>query len=141
MTIPSEAYRRPLPDLDEFDTGPFWKAAQDHRLTYRQCNNCSTIVFYPRAHCTGCGSSDLADRDSTGSGRIYSYTIVRANPHPAFRDLVPYAIAYVDLDEGFRMITHIVDTEIEAIHVDQLVKLAWTTVEGFELPTFTPAKD
>jgi len=96
-------------------------------------------VFYPRAHCTNCGSSNLADRESAGRGRIYSYTIIRANPHPAFRELAPYAIAYVDLDEGFRMVTHIVNTDIEAIAIDQPVELSWTTVEGIELPTFTPS--
>jgi uncharacterized protein len=133
------AISRPLPDLDEPDTGPFWKAAQQHRLIYQHCDNCGSVVFYPRAQCTTCGSGRLEERDSAGRGRVYSYTIIRANPHPAFRDTVPYAIAYVDLDEGFRMVTHIVGTDLETIRVHQPVVLSWTTVDGMELPTFTPA--
>ena len=61
---------RPLPSVTEADTGPFWRAAQEHRLTYQKCSNCGSIVFYPRAHCTNCGSGELVVHDSAGRGRM-----------------------------------------------------------------------
>ena len=60
------------------------------------------MIWYPRALPTACAESDLELCTSNGRGTIYSYSVVRQSYHPFFRNLVPYAVAYVDLDEGFR---------------------------------------
>lgn len=129
--------QRPQPDLSDPDTGEFWRAAQDHRLTYQVCGRCSKVVFYPRAHCPHCGSYDLHVRDSQGRGTVYSYTVIRQTPDPAFREDVPYIVAMVDLSEGFRLITHL-RADPEKVEVGQPVRLEWTTRDGIELPVFTP---
>jgi hypothetical protein len=63
--------------------------------------------------------------------------------HPAFKDLGPYAVAYVDLDEGFRMMTNVinVDNPIDDIQIGMKVKLVWQEQgEGeIALPMFEPA--
>jgi uncharacterized protein len=130
---------RPLPNLDEADTAHFWRAAQDHELTYGFCTDCDSVVFYPRAHCTRCLSMNVENRVSAGHGTVYSYTVVRYNPHPAFSVNIPYIVALVDLDEGFRLLTHI-KCDPEQVRVDQRVELQWETVEGFEVPVFAPAE-
>ncbi len=58
---------------------------------------------------------------------MYTFSVVMQNYHPAFKDLGPYALAYVDLDEGFRMMTNIVgvDNPIEDVKCGMRVKLAW----------------
>jgi uncharacterized protein len=132
------SYERPLPDLSDPDTGAFWRAAQDHRLTYQLCASCGQVVFYPRAHCTRCGSQDMQVHDSQGRGTLYSYTVVRQTPDPAFRRDVPYIVALVDLAEGFRMLTHL-RSEPGAVAVGQQVGLEWITRDGIEFPVFTPA--
>lgn len=129
---------RPLPDLTNPDTGGFWRAAQEHRLTYQHCDHCRRVVFYPRAHCPHCGSEELDVRDSAGEGTVYSYTVIRQTPDPAFRPDVPYVVALVDLDEGFRLLTHL-QTEPESAQVGQRVHLEWMTRDYFELPVFAPA--
>ena len=128
---------RPLPDLSEPDTGAFWQAAQDGRLTYQVCSDCEQVVFYPRAHCAHCGSHDLRVLNSAGHGRVYSYTVIRHTYDPAFRGDVPYIVALVDLAEGFRLLTHL-RAEPEAAVVGGPVKLEWMTRDGVRLPVFEP---
>ena len=132
---------RPQPRFPEPDTQPFWDATKEHRLTYQVCAN-QHVVFYPRAHCPTCGSRDLATRESKGEGTVYTYSVVRLNRHPAFAPLGAYAVAYVDLDEGFRILTNIVgvDDPLTGVTIGQRVKVAWEDQEGgISLPLFIPA--
>jgi uncharacterized OB-fold protein len=99
---------RPLPNLKELDTRPFWEATNQRELRFQQCTDCETIVFYPRAHCTGCLGENLAWRTSKGEGQIYTFSVVRQSYHPFFRARVPYAVAWVDLDEGLRLLSNVV---------------------------------
>jgi hypothetical protein len=131
----------PSPEVDEPDTGKFWAAAQDHRLTYQVCLHCNRTVFYPRSHCTGCGGPELEVRDSDGIGTIYSFTIIRQNPDPAFRGRTPYVVALVDLSEGFRMLTNLNVDPATVPSVGTRVKLDWSTRDGIELPSFTIANE
>lgn len=128
---------RLMPDLDDPDAGAFWRAVQDHRLTYLTCRQCGGIVFYPRAHCTHCLSEELDERESAGEGSVYSYTVIHRNPDPAFAGMTPYVVGLVDLAEGFRMLTHLrVDPEV--VRVGQPVRVEWDTVDGYTLPVFAP---
>lgn len=130
---------RPQPRFPEPDTEPFWDATKNHELTYQVCDE-GHVVFYPRAHCPGCGSRSLEWKASKGEGEIYSFSVVRLNRHPAFAPLVPYAVAYVDLDEGFRILTNVVNADLESLKVGQRVKVDWEDQEsGISLPLFTPA--
>ena len=99
---------RPQPRLPEPHTQHYWEGAQQHELRYQRCNACAAVVFTPRLHCTACGSMDLGWHVSTGLGTVYTYSVVRQNRNPAFADLGAYVVAYVDLDEGFRMLTNVV---------------------------------
>jgi uncharacterized OB-fold protein len=134
---------RPLPRFPEPDTQPFWEATKEHRLTYQKCNDCGNVVFYPRQHCTSCGSKNLSWHDSQGLGTVYSYSVVRQNRHPSFKDLGAYAVAYVDLDEGFRMLSNIVGVRdpVNDVKIGQRVKVQWEDQEGGQvsLPLFAPA--
>ena len=99
---------RPQPRLPEPHTQHYWEGTQQHELRYQRCNACASVVFTPRLHCTTCGSMDLAWQVSRGLGTVYTYSVVRQNRNPAFADLGAYVVAYVDLDEGFRMLTNVV---------------------------------
>ncbi|HEY4668365.1 MAG TPA: OB-fold domain-containing protein [Tepidiformaceae bacterium] len=130
---------RPQPRFPEPDTQPFWDATREHRLTYQVDKDTGDVVFYPRRHNPRNGSSNLEWRESKGEGTIYTFSVVRQNRHPAFRDLGAYAVAYVDLDEGFRIMTNIVGVEdpTTGIKIGQRVKLRWEDQEGgISLPLF-----
>lgn len=131
---------RPLPSLDEPDTAPFWQATKAHELRYQVCDDCDAIVFYPRRHCTGCLGSALSWKVSKGEGEIYSFSLVQLSRHPFFGQQVPYAIALVDLDEGFRMLTNVVGIEGQApLSVGQRVTLEWEDHDEVAIPLFHPA--
>jgi uncharacterized OB-fold protein len=135
--------KRPQPRFPEPDTQPFWEATKRHELTYQTCNRCNAVIFYSRSHCTKCGSSDSTRRVSKGQGTVYTFSVIMQSRHPAFAELGPYAVAYVDLDEGFRLMTNIVGVKepIKDISCGMRVKLRWEDQgEGdLSLPMFEPA--
>ena len=134
---------RPQPRFPEPDTEPFWEATKRHELTYQECNDCPTVIFFPRRHCTECGSDNNEWKVSKGEGTVYTYSVVMQSRHPAFKDLGAYAVAYVDLDEGFRIMTNIVgvDDPVNDVQCGMRVKLRWENQgEGeISLPMFEPA--
>ena len=134
---------RPLPSLSELDTAPFWQAAKTQSFQYQQCVRCETVVWHPRAHCTGCIDGKLEWRESAGSGEVYTYSIVRQSYHPFFRHKVPYAVVYVDLDEGPRLLTNLVGVEdpAEDIQIGMRVRLHWEIHEGLSIPLVEPDRD
>jgi uncharacterized OB-fold protein len=131
---------RPLPKFPEPDTQPFWDATKDHQLRYQVCDDCSGIVFYPRKHCTHCLSSNLSWRTSGGQGTVYTYSVVHQNYHPAFRERVPYVIAWIDLDEGVRILSNVVGLADPArdLAIGQRVHVEWEDYESLALPLFRP---
>lgn len=120
----------PLPNPE---TKPFWEAAAEGRLLLKRCRSCGEVHYYPRALCPFCGSGETEWRPASGGGTIYSYSVMR-------RAEVPYAIAYVTLDEGVTMMTNLVDCDLDAIRIGQRVRLLFKPTEGGPpVPTFTPA--
>ena len=134
---------RPLPRFPEPDTAPFWQATARHELTYPTCDACGAIIWYPRRHCPACGGVEQTWQTSQGEGTVYSYSVVRQNRNPAFRDLGAYAIAFIDLDEGFRLMSNIVGVAdpTKDIAIGMRVRLRWEDQpEGaVSLPLFEPA--
>ena len=111
----------------------FWDAAAAGRLLIKHCRSCAEVHYYPRALCPFCGSDAMEWQTASGAGTIYSYSVMR-------RAEVPYAIAYVTLDEGVTMLTNIVDCDFDALGIGQRVRLVFKPTEGGPpVPTFTPA--
>ena len=131
---------RPLPKLNDPDTGPFWRLTAEGRLCYQRCDDCGEVVFYPRRHCTGCLGGNLSFHDSAGQGSIYTFSVVRQSYHPFFRTLVPYAVAWIDLDEGPRMLSNVtgVTDPGSQLSVGQRVVVEWEQHEGLAIPLFRP---
>ena len=132
---------RPLPSLDDPDTAPFWRATKDHELRYQVCDDCAAVVFYPRRHCTQCLGGALSWRTSAGQGEIYSFSVVRLSRHPFFGPRAPYAVALIDLAEGFRMMSNVVgpaDPGAE-LSIGQRVALEWEDHDELAIPLFRPA--
>jgi hypothetical protein len=116
------------------DNAPYWEGVAEGRLMLRHCNTCGKPHWYPRPVCPLC-QGDASDwRASGGQGVIYSFSVSRrVGP-------VPYAIAYVRLDEGVTMLTNIVDCDLDAIRIGDRVRLVFKPAEdGTQLPMFTPA--
>ncbi len=130
--------KRPLPKLDEPDTGPFWAATAQQRLTYPRCRSCGQVVFYPRRHCNACLSTDLEWLQASGSGTVYTFSVVRQSYHPFFRALVPYAVGWIDLDEGPRLMSNVMG-DPDTLRIGQRVTVRWEQHDGLSIPLFEPA--
>jgi uncharacterized protein len=126
-----DAPTRPLPDLDEPDTGHFWRATAEHRLLYQVDPATGDMVFFPRRHPGG------EWRESAGVGTIYTFTVVRQHGHPFFRTRTPYAVGFVDLDEGFRMLAEI-GGDPDLVRIGQRVTVDWEDHEEVSVPVFRP---
>lgn len=126
---------RPIAPSDAV-TEPWWHETRQGRFTVQRCTVCGRTQFYPRAICTRCGALDLELIDASGRGTVYSYTVVRRAPHPAFEP--PYVVAMVRLEEGELLLTNIVGVEPDAIRCDMPVRLVWEELpDGRKLPLFT----
>jgi uncharacterized OB-fold protein len=125
---------RPIPaPVVSPDTKPFWDAAAQGTLLLRRCQACRERHYYPRPICPFCGSDRTEWVEASGRGTIYSYSVFRRAP-------VPYAIAYVTLEEGPTMMTNIVDADLDAIRIGQRVRVRFTPTEGGPpVPMFAPA--
>ncbi|MCW5612725.1 MAG: Zn-ribbon domain-containing OB-fold protein [Rubrivivax sp.] len=132
-------YEKPLPVVDP-ESAPYWAALKERRLILKRCLDCGRHHFYPRALCPHCHSDALEWSDARGTGSIYSYTVARRPAGPAFKADVPYVVAVVELDEGARMMTHIVTDDVESVRIGQRVAVAFEAVtDEITLPKFTAA--
>ena len=125
---------RPLPaNLIDAATAPFFAAAQRGVLRLRRCTACQKPHWYPRPVCPFC-LGDTAWEDASGLGTVYSVTVTRrAGP-------IPYALAYVALDEGVTMLTNIVDCDLDSVHIGQRVRVCFKPTDGGGVVAmFTPA--
>jgi uncharacterized OB-fold protein len=120
------------------ETQPFWDATREGRLVLPRCDDCEFVIWYPRRFCPACGSRNVSWFDAAGTGTVYTFTIVTKGGG-AYRDAGPYVVAFVELDEGPRLMTNIVDTPPESVAVGQRVAVVFApTVDGTALPRFRP---
>ena len=131
-------YKKPLPFVYP-ETQPFWDGVKRHELLIQKCNDCGNIQFYPRSLCVSCLSENTEWIKANGRGKIYSFTIAHRPARPAFSDDVPYNIAIVELEEGVRLTSNIVDCANEDIKVDMPVEVVFDDVTPeITLPKFKP---
>jgi uncharacterized protein len=115
-----------LPTIDppvNPETEPFWSAAAEGRLVLPRCTACGTHVWYPRGHCPAC-HGDVGWVEVSGRGRIYTHTTVRRGAGP-WREVAPYVLAIVELEEGPRVMSNVVGCDPDALRIDQEVEVVF----------------
>ena len=133
-------YKKPLPRVDE-ENRWFWEACARHELYLQTCASCSTIRFYPRALCPSCLSSKTEYLRASGRGTVYTFTVTYQNQAAGFRDELPYVMAYVELDEGPRILTNVVKTPPDAVTIGMPVEVVFEDIdEGLAIPKFQRAR-
>jgi len=129
-------YKKPLPHLDE-ENRWFFEACARHELVLQKCSSCGTVRFYPRALCPSCMSSKTDYVRASGRGRVYTFTVTHQNQAPGFRDELPYVMAYVELDEGPRILTNIINTPPGEVKIDLPVEVVFEDIdENLAIPKF-----
>lgn len=137
---PGAAPRFDLPEPDDF-TRPYWDAAAEGRLLIRRCGGCGRAHHYPREFCPYCWSEDVAWEPASGRATLYTWSVVHRNDLPPFGERVPYVAAVVDLAEGPRMMTEIVECAHTGLRVGMVLTAVFRLPEGGvgeAVPVFRP---
>lgn len=130
-TKPAEI-RKISPPQGNPETQPFWEAAKQGKFMIGRCKACGKAHYYPRSLCPFC-LEEAAMAEASGKGEIYTFSVTyRGTPEP-------YAIGYVTLEEGPRILTNFVDCDFKALSIGQAVRIKWVATEGLPVPMFTPA--
>ena len=134
-------YDRPLP-VTQPESDFYWEKAKAHELWLRKCNACGRAYFYPRDICPMCFSRNTSWIQASGKGTLHTFAIVHRAPTPAFRDDAPFVVAMVDLEEGPRMPTNLIEVEPDPanIKVGMAVEVVFEDItDEITLPKFKPA--
>ena len=115
---------------------PFWAACRRHELVVQRCAACGHLAFYPRSTCPACGSAELAWQSVSGRGSLHTFTVARRATHPKLAERVPYVIAVVELDEGPRLTSTVVDADPAALRIGQRLVVGFEDHEEISLPVF-----
>jgi uncharacterized OB-fold protein len=123
--------RYDVPEPDAF-TRAYWDAAARGRLLLRRCGACERAHHYPREFCPHCWSEDVRWEAASGRAELYTWSVVHRNDLPPFNGRTPYVAAVVDLVEGPRMMTEIVECPHEDLRAGLELEVAFQ--EGARRP-------
>ena len=118
----------------------FWEAAKRHELMIYHCANCKA-AYSQITECVACDSPDMKWVRASGRGEVFTFCVFHQPFHPAWKDDIPYNVAYVKLDEGPLLISNIVECANEDIHIGMPVEVVFDDVtEEITLPKFRPVR-
>lgn len=123
----------PLPRVNA-QTKPYWEGCAHAELRYQCCGSCGRVQLIPRGLCEHCQSTSLNWRVSQRSGQVLSWTRVHRAPLPVFKDMLPYIIAIVDMDEGFRVMVNALPETMDHMAIGTRVSIGFQEVHGMQLP-------
>ncbi len=131
-------YDKPLPrQLPE--AVPFWDSVKDHAMALPWCRDCEKPHYYPQGTCPFCLGPNIEYRTASGNGTIYSFSEVRRAPTKDFKDDVPYTVCMVDLEEGVRIFTTLVDADGAEARIGMPVRAVYDDVtDEVSLPRVAP---
>lgn len=135
MSEPKPIVPTPTPE-----TRPFWEGTRRGELRLQRCDACAHVYFPPRPFCPKCAGRKVSWFKASGRGLLYSY-VIHHRPVPGFTP--PYSIAVVELQEGPRMLTNIVNCPQtpEALQLDMPLEVSFKQLtDEIALPVFQPAE-
>ena len=137
--MPKDSGFVPIPTPE---TKPFWEGTKNRQLRVQRCHDCEKFFFYPRPLCPFCLSRNVEWRTVSGRGKLHTFTInYRAGRHAPFEG--PFVIAIVELEEGPRLMTNLVDVDPDPakLRCDMPVEVVFHDLtDDITLPRFRPLK-
>ena len=132
-------WKKPLPTVAG-ETKPFWDSCRQGQLLIQQCDRCGEYQFYPRGICANCWSLDIKWVRASGKGTVWTFSITYQNRTPAFAEEVPYVLALVELEEGVRMFTNIIECKPQEVKIGMPVEVTFVRATNqISIPYFKPA--
>jgi uncharacterized OB-fold protein len=134
------AYAKPLPEITPA-MRPFWDAARRHELVVQRCGGCGTHRFPARDVCSRCLSREADWVRVSGRGTVFTWAVMHQVYHPGFAGEVPYAVVVIELAEGARLVSNLVDCPVSEIRAGMPVEVVFDDVTpDVTLPKFRPAR-
>ncbi len=113
----------------------FFDAAREHRLLIQRCTACGKHQFYPRKICVACGDPGVEWVQASGRGTVHTFTVVHRGI-PGWVEGGPYVAAIIDLEEGVRMTSNVVDCTPAHVRIGQPVEVTFVDEGTYVLPRF-----
>ena len=121
------------------ETTPFWEGTEAGELRVQQCEECGSRQLPASPVCVECLSPKVSWVATSGRGTIFSYTVIHHNDSVPFREMLPYIVALVDLEEGARVTSNILECTPEVVHVGMPVEVVYEEInDEVTLPQFRP---
>lgn len=118
-------------------SAPFWDGATEGKLLYQYCTEAQKPVMYPKRLSPFTLRDTLEWRESAGKGSVYTFTVQRLAAPGDFAEEVPYAIAVIQLDEGFQMMSNLIADDYDAVQCGDRVSVEFEPVaSGGAVPVF-----
>ena len=131
--------KNPAPGVD-WETRAFWEGCGRGELWLQRCRTCGGFQHRPRALCAGCLGNDLVHERASGRGTVHTFTVTLQNQARGFREAIPYVLAYVELEEGPRLLTNVVGCDPDEVRIGMPVVVDFQECEGdIAVPRFRPA--
>jgi uncharacterized protein len=137
-----ESPNRPIPQPLTPEAKPYWDGLKEGRLMLPKCEDCGKPFFYPRVLCPFCHSRRITWIQASGKGKLYSFEIAYQNFNPAYKIKPPYVFAMVELEEGPRLMSNLVNIEPDpkAVKCDMPVEVVFEKLtDDITIPLFQPA--
>ena len=127
---------KPLPLMEGF-AKEFYGWCKQHELRFQRCTGCGSWRHVPREVCPECGSWQWEWAKSSGRGTVFTWTVIARALHPAFQSDVPYAPAVIEMEEGVRLLSEVVDCLPDQLQVGMPVEVVFTeATPEITLPKF-----
>ncbi|GGM98386.1 Zn-ribbon domain-containing OB-fold protein [Streptomyces fuscichromogenes] len=134
------AYDKFLPEGLPAWQRPFWDSLREHDVRVQKCSGCGAFRHVPKELCNRCHSSEATWSPISGTGRVYTYTVVRRAPTPAYQAEAPYVLVHVEMAEGFRMIGSLTVDDPRTVRIGQDVRITYEDVDAdWSILRFEPA--
>jgi uncharacterized OB-fold protein len=133
-------WKKPLPTVSG-ETRPFWEACLRGDLLIQRCNSCGEYQWYPRGICANCWTTDIAWLKASGKGTVWTFTVTYQNRTAGFAEDVPYVLALVELDEGVRMFTNVIQCDPRDVKIGMPVEVTFVqATDRISVPFFKPVE-
>jgi uncharacterized protein len=141
LGLSDEDMVKPLPKPSKWSQ-PFWDNTKKHKLTLKKCKDCGHIDHPPYLYCTNCSSDNSEWVEASGKGKLVAYAVnTYMVPFP-FWDDMPYVVAMIELEEGVRMISNIIEYNHNELKNGMALEVVFDDVsDEFTLPKWKPVKE
>lgn len=133
---------RPLPRPITPEAQPYWDGLKEQKLMIPKCEDCAKPFFYPRITCPNCHSRRIGWMQASGKGTLHAFEIAYRSLNPGFKVEPPYVLAMIELEEGPRMMSNLINIEPDpaVIKCDMPVEVVYEKLtDDVTIPLFQPA--